>query len=154
MDYYESNKKNQFKDIQLQLHASSTVTNPYTFSIQGNSSFSGRCVLSNVDTALFNGTVNITSNLTITIPNGVKVLRVNVDYGDLVNKNSNKCWSLTLFNDNNMSYSTHTNYVGVTPGKTYTLSPFSWYYESHNSISVKIYYSASINNSKAGINDY
>ena len=34
----------QFKDIQLQLHATK-VTNPYTFSIQGNKSFSGICEL-------------------------------------------------------------------------------------------------------------
>lgn len=30
----------QFKDLNLQLHASTNVTNPYTFSIQGNRSFS------------------------------------------------------------------------------------------------------------------
>ena len=29
----------QFKDLNLQLHASATVTNPYTFNIQGNCSF-------------------------------------------------------------------------------------------------------------------
>ena len=44
MDYYKSNNENQFKDIQLQLHATN-VTNPYTFSIQGNKSFSGICEL-------------------------------------------------------------------------------------------------------------
>ena len=44
MDYYKSNNENQFKDIQLQLHATK-VTNPYTFSIQGNKSFSGICEL-------------------------------------------------------------------------------------------------------------
>lgn len=44
VDYYKSDNKNQFKDIQLQLHATtSSVTNPYTFSIQGNTSFSGIC---------------------------------------------------------------------------------------------------------------
>ena len=42
VDYYKSNNENQFKDIQLQLHATK-VTNPYTFSIQGNKSFSGVC---------------------------------------------------------------------------------------------------------------
>ena len=42
VDYYKSNNENQFKDIQLQLHATK-VTNPYTFSIQGNKSFSGIC---------------------------------------------------------------------------------------------------------------
>lgn len=45
MDYYKSNNENQFKDIQLQLHASSSVSNPYTFNIQGNKSFSGVCEL-------------------------------------------------------------------------------------------------------------
>ena len=30
---------NKFKDLNLQLHASATVTNPYTFNIQGNCSF-------------------------------------------------------------------------------------------------------------------
>lgn len=44
MDYHKSNNENQFKDIQLQLHATK-VTNPYTFSIQGNKSFSGICEL-------------------------------------------------------------------------------------------------------------
>lgn len=45
MDYYKSDNKNQFKDLNLQLHASTKVTNPYTFSIQGNKSFSGICEL-------------------------------------------------------------------------------------------------------------
>lgn len=31
---------NKFKDLNLQLHASTTVTNPYTFNIRGNCSFS------------------------------------------------------------------------------------------------------------------
>ena len=44
VDYYKSNNENQFKDIQLQLHATK-VSNPYTFSIQGNKSFSGICEL-------------------------------------------------------------------------------------------------------------
>ena len=44
VDYYKLNNENQFKDIQLQLHATK-VTNPYTFSIQGNKSFSGICEL-------------------------------------------------------------------------------------------------------------
>lgn len=47
VDYYKSNNENQFKDIQLQLHATN-VTNPYTFSIQGNKSFSGIPVLNTV----------------------------------------------------------------------------------------------------------
>lgn len=60
MDYYKSNSENQFKDIQLQLHATdpapepeldvpddlrTKVSNPYTFSIQGNKSFRGVCEL-------------------------------------------------------------------------------------------------------------
>lgn len=40
VDYHKWNSKNQFKDIQLQLHASSLVSNPYTFNIQGNKRFS------------------------------------------------------------------------------------------------------------------
>lgn len=32
----------RFKDLNLQLHASTNVTNPYTFSIQGNTSFSAQ----------------------------------------------------------------------------------------------------------------
>lgn len=60
VDYYKSNNENQFKDIQLQLHATdpdpdpgpepdvhdnlrTRVSNPYTFSIQGNKSFRGVC---------------------------------------------------------------------------------------------------------------
>lgn len=54
VDYYKSNSENQFKDIQLQLHATdpdpdpepdapddlrTSVSNPYTFNIQGNKSF-------------------------------------------------------------------------------------------------------------------
>ena len=62
VDYYKSNSENQFKDIQLQLHATdpdpdpdpepdvpddlrTSVSNPYTFNIQGNKSFSGICEL-------------------------------------------------------------------------------------------------------------
>lgn len=63
MDYCKSNNENQFKDIQLQLHATDpaheprppepdvpddlrvTVTNPYTFSIRGNKRFRAVCVV-------------------------------------------------------------------------------------------------------------
>lgn len=43
VDYCKSNEKNQFKDIQLQLHATNSVSNPYTFKITTNKSFSAYC---------------------------------------------------------------------------------------------------------------
>ena len=53
VDYCKSNSENQFKDIQLQLHASSSVSNPYTFNIQGNTNFSGICVEDNFDVTAY-----------------------------------------------------------------------------------------------------
>ena len=48
VDYYKSNNENQFKDIQLQLHATK-VTNPYTFNITKDISFSAKCASESTD---------------------------------------------------------------------------------------------------------
>lgn len=162
MDYYESNKKNQFKDIQLQLHAS-TVSNPYTFSIQGNKSFSGSCVvdLPTSDTMLFDGAKYGTTNITITIPTGVKVLKcyglarsTSDEYGteaSIYNRSSDKYWVYVYQG----GYGTDSNitYVGVTSGKTYNLD-ITQNIEDDGDVLVQIYYSASINNHSVEVADY
>lgn len=72
----------QFKDLNLQLHASTNVTNPYTFSIQGNRSFSAsiESAIPDTDTILgsdhFTDSTNYFISVSVTIPNGVNVILV------------------------------------------------------------------------------
>ena len=72
---------NSFKDLNLQLHASTTVTNPYTFNIQGNCSFSAsvESAIPDTNTILGSNHSNNTHyfiSVSVTIPNGVNVILV------------------------------------------------------------------------------
>lgn len=118
-------------DINLQLHASSTVSNPYTFSISSNKSFSANIEpeVPTSDTPLFkNPDDQYNSVYTDTIPNGVNVIKVIASatggefYGAgivITNKRTKKNWGSADAAENN--YDEHTKYIGVTPGKTYTI---------------------------------
>lgn len=182
MDYYKSNNENQFKDIQLQLHATK-VTNPYTFSIQGNKSFSGVCVgeLPSTETYLYNkhiswetsDTYDLYENIKISIPPSCKVLKVattvylNVDpndngyaYSTITNTGNNIKWIEEWDSSSGGDYASIDviKYVGVTPNKTYALSIDLYtnadYEVAYQDLSCKISYSSDINSHSVDIKDY
>ena len=161
-DYYNNDS---FNKINLQLHASSKVSNPYSFSIKSNTGFSGsvQATLPTADTPLFEKADDqYDSIFTDTIPNGVNIIKVIASatggefYGSGVNvknKRTNKSWGFADANPND--YYEHTTYVGVTPGKTYTIiidgyndgdNPGYWEF--------MISYSAEINTHTPDIEDY
>lgn len=155
-------------DINLQLHASSTVSNPYTFSISSNKSFSAniKSKLPIKDTILRAFSVdehNQVESIIVVIPDGVKVVKV---YSYCGNDNSertyyslstgtwpnDKNWGLTSLNDLTTN---RTRYIGVTPGKSYTVtaeissdSAAGFYGYS------RIYYSQEINSHTPDVEDY
>ena len=161
-DYYNNDS---FNKINLQLHASSKVSNPYSFSIKSNTSFSAivQAALPSTDTPLFEKADDqYYSIFTDTIPNGVNIIKVIVSatggefYGsgiNVKNKKTNKSWGSIDANPND--YNEHTTYIGVTPGKTYTIiidgyndgdNPGYWEF--------MISYSAEINTHTPDIEDY
>lgn len=149
----------QFKDLNLQLHASTNVTNPYTFSIQGNRSFSTsvEADIPDTATALFSvGDTNGYAERTFTIPAGVHVVYV-------VGNAFGRCHHIIdeqTFNKIGSTTKVYTTgydrldvYVQVTPGKTYTmyasgsLLPNSQLADLHEiPTSLIVYYSKTINN--------
>ena len=181
VDYYKSNSENQFKDIQLQLHAAK-VTNPYTFSIQGNKSFSGVCVeeLPATETYLYEKHVSdddeytyIYENIKISIPPNCRVLKVaakvylNVDpndngyaYSTITNTGNNINWVDIQDQSGGSDYASIdiVKYIGVTPNKTYALSLDLYanadYEILYQDIFCKISYSSDINSHSVDIKDY
>lgn len=181
VDYYESDSENQFKDIQLQLHAAK-VTNPYTFSIQGNKSFSGVCVeeLPATETYLYEKHVSdddkynyIYENIKISIPPNCRVLKVAAKVYLNVNPNDNGYAYSTITNTGNNinwvdirdqsggdNYASIdiVKYIGVTPNKTYALSLDLYanadYEIVYQDIFCKISYSSDINSHSVDIKDY
>ena len=155
-------------DINLQLHASSTFSNPYTFSISSNTSFGANIEpdLPIKDTPLHAVDVDhrtYSKSIIVVIPEGVKVIKV---YSACGNDNSERTYySLSTGawpNDKNWgsvslsdSASARTRYIGVTPGKSYTViaevssdsSDGYWGYS-------RIYYSAEINTHTPNVKDY
>lgn len=185
MEYYKSNNENQFKDIQLQLHATtSSVSNPYTFSIQENKSFSGICVgeLPSTETYLYNKHTEYTyeqifETIKISIPSNCRVLKVaakvyvyveGVDEGNfgyvdstIKNTSNNVLWideheDTGVYNDE--ATIDIIKYIGVTPNKTYALSldldASADYETAIEEISCKISYSSDINSHSVDIKDY
>ena len=149
-DYYNNNS---FNEIKLQLHASSKVSNPYSFSIKSNTGFSGvvQSILPTTETVLlkiegyFQGQKG-----TFIVPNGCKVVKAYIfnrfaDMGDLMNINTNKLW---LNMDTGVD--SDTKYIGVTPGKQYTLTCYSEYDRAIATVS----YSAEINTHTPDVEDY
>lgn len=117
----------QFKDLNLQLHASSIVDNPYTFKIQGNTYFS---TLKDVEpsdetTVLVSGeSISGYVERTFTIPDGVNIVYVvgnafgwchHIDYEETSNT-IGSTYKVYKSGDGELSA-----YVKVTPGKTYTM---------------------------------
>ena len=104
-------------------------------------------------------TMDMNTTVTITVPAGVKVLKVSGDVYhehegevalDVYSVNSKKYW-LSLYN---YESAIGTWYVGVTPNKSYTLKLSTSSETGTESGSVVISYSQSINNQTPRVTDY
>ena len=104
-------------------------------------------------------TVDVNTTVTITVPAGVKVLKVSGDVYhehegevalDVYSVNSKKYW-LSVYN---YGYASDIWYVGVTPNKSYTLKLSTSSETSTESGGVTISYSQSINNQTPKVTDY
>ena len=104
-------------------------------------------------------TMDVNTTVTITVPAGVKVLKVSGDVYhehegevalDVYSVNSKKYW-LSVYN---YEYANDIWYVGVTPNKSYTLKLSTDSETGTESGSVVISYSQSINNQTPRVTDY
>lgn len=104
-------------------------------------------------------TVDVNTTVTITVPAGVKVLKVEGDVYhehegevalDVYSVNGKKYW-LSLW-DYESAYGSR--YIGVTPNKSYTLKLSTDSETGAESGSVTISYSQSINNQTPKVTDY
>lgn len=104
-------------------------------------------------------TMDMNTTVTITVPAGVKVLKVEGDVYhehegevalDVYSVNSKKYW-LSVYN---YEYASDIWYVGVTPNKSYTLKLSTSSETGTESGSVAISYSQSINNQTPKVTDY
>lgn len=104
-------------------------------------------------------TIDMNTTVTITVPAGVKVLKVSGDVYhehegevalDVYSVNSKKYW-LSVYN---YEYASDIWYVGVTPNKSYTLKLSTSSETGAESGSVTISYSQSINNQTPKVTDY
>lgn len=104
-------------------------------------------------------TMDVNTTVTITVPAGVKVLKVEGDVYhehegevalDVYSVNSKKYW-LSVYN---YAYASDIWYVGVTPNKSYTLKLSTSSESGTESGSVDISYSQSINNQTPKVTDY
>lgn len=103
--------------------------------------------------------MDVNTTVTITVPAGVKVLKVEGDVYhehegevalDVYSVNSKKYW-LSVYN---YEYASDIWYVGVTPNKSYTLKLSTSSETGTESGSVVISYSQSINNQTPKVTDY
>lgn len=104
-------------------------------------------------------TMDVNTTVTITVPAGVKVLKVEGDVYhehegevalDVYSVNGKKYW-LSVYN---YEYASDIWYVGVTPNKSYTLKLSTDSETGAESGSVVISYSQSINNQTPKVTDY
>lgn len=104
-------------------------------------------------------TMDMNTTVTITVPAGVKVLKVSGDIYhehegkvalEVYSVNSKKYW-LSVYN---YEYASDIWYVGVTPNKSYTLKLSTDSETGTESGSVNISYSQSINNQTPKVTDY
>lgn len=116
-----------------------TVSNPYTFNIDSDVSFSTtiNAVLPDKETILYEASDFTSEFIDLSIPSGVKVVKVycNAELIEIddnlvaeahvhsyVNDKVNKVWAVSRMNG--IGRDEITRYVGVTPGKTYRLSVY------------------------------
>lgn len=134
--------------------------NPMSLVVTGNVTV-GATLEANVSTTETRllSTMDVDRTVTITVPAGVKVLKVdgNVDHEhegdvalDVYSVNGKKYW-LSLWGH---GYAYDISYVGVTPNKSYTLKLSTDSETGTESGSVTISYSQSINNQTPKVTDY
>lgn len=134
--------------------------NPMSLVVTGNVTV-GATLEASVPTTetILLSTMDVNTTVTITVPAGVKVLKVSGDVYhenegevalDVYSVNSKKYW-LSVFNYEGAS---DIWYVGVTPNKSYTLTLSTDSETGTESGSVTISYSQSINNQTPKVTDY
>lgn len=134
--------------------------NPMSLVVTGNVTVGATLEASvpTTETRLLN-TEDVNTTVTITVPAGVKVLKVTGDVYhegegevalDVYSVNSKKYW-LSVYN---YEYASDIWYVGVTPNKSYTLKLSTDSETGTESGSVTISYSQSINNQTPKVTDY
>lgn len=134
--------------------------NPMSLVVTGNVTV-GATLEASVPTTETRLLSNMDANttVTITVPAGVKVLKVEGDVYhehkgevalDVYSVNSKKYW-LSVYN---YEYASDIWYVGVTPNKSYTLKLSTDSETGTESGSVTISYSQSINNQTPKVTDY
>lgn len=141
--------------------SSTTVSNPYSFNISGNTGFSASVIteLPNEITHLWTKQDPQDLDITFTIPIGVNILRCNLDVNsDMEEKVSAYLYSYSkgdyLYDEQGTGYYYDEFYIGVTPGKTYRwcigISAEGMFPQG----TITVFYSASINQQKPSITDY
>lgn len=138
--------------------SSTTVSNPYSFNIKNNTSFTSSTItpiLPDKDTILV--TLRNAESRTILVPSGCKVVLLTIDSGPdsenmgayvrVRNLDTNKNW---YENDGGPDGFSDITYVGVTPGKSYKIRLMG----RGDDPRCTIYYSASINNKTPNVTDY
>ncbi len=154
-DYYNNDS---FNEINLQLHASSKVSNPYSFSIKSNTGFSASIEpeIPNKDTLLTSvDDTDEEKDLSCIVPGGITVLRVDYwaesgwqeAYTHVYNSSSRTNW---VRDNGDEGVAGGTVYVGVTPGKGYNL----YYRSDGDSYNISIFYSSEINTHTPQVKDY
>lgn len=134
--------------------------NPMSLVVTGNVTVGATLEASvpTTETSLLS-TMDMNTTVTITVPAGVKVLKVSGDVYhehegevalDVYSVNSKKYW-LSVYN---YQYASDIWYVGVTPNKSYTLKLSTDSETDTESGSVVISYSQSINNQTPKVTDY
>lgn len=134
--------------------------NPMSLVVTGNVTVGATLEASvpTTETSLLS-TVDVNTTVTITVPAGVKVLKVEGDVYhehegevalDVYSVNGKKYW-LSVYN---YEYASDIWYVGVTPNKSYTLKLSTDSETGTESGSVVISYSQSINNQTPKVTDY
>ena len=134
--------------------------NPMSLVVTGNVTVGATLEASvpTTETSLLS-TMDVNTTVTITVPAGVKVLKVSGDVYhehegevalDVYSVNSKKYW-LSVYNH---EYASDIWYVGVTPNKSYTLKLSADSETGTESGSVTISYSQSINNQTPKVTDY
>ena len=134
--------------------------NPMSLVVTGNVTV-GATLKANVPTTETRllSTMDVNRTVTITVPAGVRVLKVSGDVYhehegevalDVYSVNSKKYW-LSVYN---YEYASDIWYVGVTPNKSYTLKLSTDSETGTESGSVTISYSQSINNQTPKVTDY
>lgn len=163
-NYYNNNS---FNEINLQLHASSKVSNPYSFSIKSNTKFSGvvQSLLPTTDTKfseVYVNNIDYSKSIIVTIPKGVNVIMVVSVCSNVSSPTSRTFYSLSTGTYPNNKYWAEVNvgesklrYIGVTPEKSYTVTADI---SSNSSKGFQggstIYYSAEINTQTPDVEDY